>query len=100
MVKNNYNPVDYVGGRVEVAWNRADWNLLVAGIYQSRIPRAFSTSLHSYDYVPIGTLVDHVRAQLQQGQLLEHRLDDRRQDRRFQGALYRRLHEPAYLVAG
>ncbi|WP_232280904.1 TonB-dependent receptor [Novosphingobium nitrogenifigens] len=58
MVKNNYNPVDYVGGRVEVAWNIApDWNLLVAESYQSLDAEGtFSTQSYSYDYVPIGTL--------------------------------------------
>jgi outer membrane receptor protein involved in Fe transport len=34
-VKNNYNPVDYTGGRIEALWDIVpDWNLLVAESYQ------------------------------------------------------------------
>jgi iron complex outermembrane recepter protein len=36
LVKNNYNPIDYVGGRVEVLWDVApDWNVLVSESYQN-----------------------------------------------------------------
>jgi len=34
-VKNNYNPVDYTGGRIEALWDIApDWNLLLTESYQ------------------------------------------------------------------
>ena len=34
-VKNDYNPIDYLGGRVEALWQMApDWNLLVTQSYQ------------------------------------------------------------------
>jgi len=55
LVKNNSNPVDYVGGRVELAWNVApDWNLLLTESYQ-RLDTAgsFATQSYSYDYVPL-----------------------------------------------
>ena len=35
LAKNNYNPIDYVGGRVEALWDiTPDWNLLVSESYQ------------------------------------------------------------------
>ena len=55
MVKKNSNPVDYIGGRLELAWNIApDWNLLLAETYQ-RIDSqgSFSKQDYSYDYQPI-----------------------------------------------
>ena len=36
LAKQNYNPVDYIGGRVEALWDiDPDWNLLVAESYQN-----------------------------------------------------------------
>jgi len=35
LVKNNYNPIDYTGGRIEALWDIApDWSLLVTESYQ------------------------------------------------------------------
>ena len=58
MVKNNFNPVDYVGGRLEIAANIApDWDLLVTESYQ-RLDTSgtFSTQSYSYDYQPIAAM--------------------------------------------
>ncbi len=55
LVKNNFNPVDYIGGRVEALWNIApDWNLLVTESYQTlNTEGTFSTQSYSYDYAPL-----------------------------------------------
>ncbi|KUR80569.1 TonB-dependent receptor [Novosphingobium sp. FSW06-99] len=57
-VKNNANPADYVGGRIELAANIApDWNLLVTESYQSLdTSGSFSTQSYSYDYQPIPSM--------------------------------------------
>ncbi len=58
MVKKNANPVNYIGGRLELAWNIApDWNLLLAESYQ-RIDSqgSFTTQDYSYDYQPIAKM--------------------------------------------
>jgi iron complex outermembrane recepter protein len=55
MVQKNANPLDYVGGRVEVAWAIApDWDALVTESYQELTARgSFATQSYSYDYQPI-----------------------------------------------
>jgi outer membrane receptor protein involved in Fe transport len=45
IAKNNFNPVDYTGGRVEALWDIApDWNLLVTESYQNLDARGSSSS--------------------------------------------------------
>jgi iron complex outermembrane recepter protein len=58
MVKNNANPLDYVGGRVELAWAVApDWNVLLTESYQSISAQgSFATQAYSYDYQPIAPM--------------------------------------------
>jgi len=55
MVKNASNPVDYIGGRVELAWAVApDWDVLLTESYQSLDAEgSFATQAYSYDYQPI-----------------------------------------------
>ena len=55
LVKKNSNPVDYIGGRVELAWNIApDWNFLVTESYQKLdTSGSFATQAYSYDYAPL-----------------------------------------------
>jgi outer membrane receptor protein involved in Fe transport len=57
-VKNNFNPVDYIGGRIELAANIApDWNLLVTESYQTlNTSGTFATQSYSYDYAPLNGL--------------------------------------------
>jgi len=57
-VKNNSNPVDYVGGRIEVAAKIApDWDLLVTESYQKLdTSGTFQTQSYSYDYQPLSGL--------------------------------------------
>jgi len=58
LVQKNSNPVDYIGGRIEVAANLApDWNLLVTESYQTlNTSGTFATQSYSYDYVPLSGL--------------------------------------------
>ena len=58
LVKKNSNPVDYVGGRVELLWQMApDWNLLLAESYQRiNSSGSFAAQDYSYDYQPIPKL--------------------------------------------
>ena len=55
MVQKNANPLDYVGGRVELAWAVApDWDVLLTESYQTQNARgSFATQSYSYDYQPI-----------------------------------------------
>ena len=55
MVQKNANPLDYVGGRVELAWAVApDWDVLLTESFQSQNAKgSFSTQSYSYDYAPI-----------------------------------------------
>jgi outer membrane receptor protein involved in Fe transport len=54
-IASNFNPVDYVGGRIEVAANIApDWDILVTESYQSLDTKGtFATQSYSYDFVPL-----------------------------------------------
>ena len=49
------NPVDYVGGRVELGWKVApDWDVLLTESYQSLDTKGtFATQTYSYDYAPL-----------------------------------------------
>ena len=55
LVEDNFNPVDYSGGRVSLDWKIApDWDLLVAESYQSLNTKGtFATQSYSYDYAPL-----------------------------------------------
>jgi outer membrane receptor protein involved in Fe transport len=58
MVKNNYNPIDYTGGRVEALWDIVpDWSLLVTESYQ-RVDAegTFATYPTGSDFQPLGKL--------------------------------------------
>jgi outer membrane receptor protein involved in Fe transport len=54
-VENNFNPVDYTGGRVSVDWQFApDWDVLVTQSYQKLETKGtFATQTYSYDYAPL-----------------------------------------------
>ncbi len=58
LVQKNSNPVDYVGGRIELGWKIApDWNLLVTESYQRLdTSGSFATQSYSYDYAPLSGL--------------------------------------------
>ncbi|WP_353230127.1 TonB-dependent receptor [Novosphingobium sp.] len=58
MVKKSANPVDYIGGRVELGWNIApDWNLLLTESYQKiDASGSFASQDYSYDSKPLGKL--------------------------------------------
>jgi iron complex outermembrane recepter protein len=55
LVEDNFNPVDYSGGRVSLGWKIApDWDLLVSESYQSlKTKGTFATQSYSYDYAPL-----------------------------------------------
>jgi len=55
LVEDNFNPVDYVGGRVAVDWKIApDWDLLVTQSYQKLESRgSFAVQTYDYDYKPL-----------------------------------------------
>ena len=57
-VKKNYNPIDYVGGRVEVLWDIVpDWNLLVTESYQRmEADGTFSTLPYGSNFQKLGDL--------------------------------------------
>ena len=54
-VQKNSNPVDYVGGRIELGWKVApDWDLLLTESYQKLDTKGtFATQTYSYDYAPL-----------------------------------------------
>ena len=54
-VQKNFNPVDYVGGRVELGWKVApDWDLLLTESYQKLDTKGtFATQTYSDDYQPL-----------------------------------------------
>jgi iron complex outermembrane recepter protein len=55
LVEDNFNPVDYAGGRVSLDWKIApDWDLLVSQSYQSlKTKGTFATQTYTYDYAPL-----------------------------------------------
>jgi len=55
LVEDNFNPVDYAGGRVALAWQVApDWDLLVSQAYQSLNTKGtFAAQTYSFDYAPL-----------------------------------------------
>ncbi|MFM8542785.1 MAG: TonB-dependent receptor [Chakrabartia sp.] len=55
LVKDNFNPVDYTGGRVSVAWQvTPDWDLLVTQAYQKlESEGTFAVQGYTYDYAPL-----------------------------------------------
>ena len=55
MVEDNFNPVDYTGGRIALAWQvTPDWDLLVTQAYQKLESKGtFSTQSYTYDYAPL-----------------------------------------------
>ena len=55
LVEKHANPVDYVGGRIELGWKVApDWDILLTESYQKLDTKGtFATQTYSYDYVPL-----------------------------------------------
>ena len=55
LVEDNFNPVDYAGGRVSLAWQVApDWDLLVTQSYQKLQSKGtFAVQTYTYDYAPL-----------------------------------------------
>jgi iron complex outermembrane recepter protein len=55
LVEDNFNPVDYTGGRVALGWKIApDWDLLVSESYQNlQAKGTFATQTYSFDYAPL-----------------------------------------------
>ncbi len=55
LVEDNFNPVDYTGGRISADWKIApDWDLLVSQSYQSlKSKGTFATQTYTYDYAPL-----------------------------------------------
>jgi len=55
MVEDNFNPVDYTGGRISADWKFApDWDLLVTQSYQKLETKGtFAVQSYSYDYAPL-----------------------------------------------
>jgi hypothetical protein len=55
LVKDNFNPVDYTGGRVALSWQVApDWDLLVSQAYQRLDTEGtFAVQTYDYDYKPL-----------------------------------------------
>ncbi|MDE1914799.1 MAG: TonB-dependent receptor [Sphingomonadales bacterium] len=58
LARNDFNPVEYAGGRVEALWDIApDWNLLVAESYQNLEARGSSASYPTgSDFQQLGAL--------------------------------------------
>ena len=54
-VEDNFNPVDYTGGRVSVDWEFApDWDLLLTQAYQKLESKGtFAVQTYSHDYAPL-----------------------------------------------
>ena len=55
LVEDNFNPVDYTGGRVSLGWQiTPDWDLLVSESYQKLNTKGtFATQTYTYDYAPL-----------------------------------------------
>ncbi len=55
LVEDNFNPVDYTGGRLALAWQVApDWDLLVTQSYQKLESKGtFAVQTYTYDYAPL-----------------------------------------------
>lgn len=55
LVEDNFNPVDYAGGRLALAWQVApDWDLLVTQSYQKLESKGtFAVQTYTYDYAPL-----------------------------------------------
>ena len=55
LVEDNFNPVDYTGGRVSLGWKIApDWDLLVTEAYQKLESKGtFAVQSYDYDYKPL-----------------------------------------------
>jgi outer membrane receptor protein involved in Fe transport len=55
LVKDDFNPVDYTGGRVALSWQVApDWDLLVSQAYQRLDTEGtFAVQTYDYDYKPL-----------------------------------------------
>jgi iron complex outermembrane receptor protein len=55
LVEDNFNPVDYTGGRVSIDWKFApDWDLLVSQSYQKLESKGtFAVQGYTYDYAPL-----------------------------------------------
>jgi iron complex outermembrane recepter protein len=55
LVEDNFNPVDYAGGRVSLAWQVApDWDVLVSQAYQSLNTKGtFAVQTYTFDYAPL-----------------------------------------------
>ena len=58
LAKKDFNPVDYIGGRVSIKWQATpDWDLLVSQSYQKLDAEGtFNTQSYSDDFVPLGQL--------------------------------------------
>jgi iron complex outermembrane recepter protein len=54
-VEDNFNPVDYTGGRVSLGWQVApDWDVLVSQSYQDLNAKgSFANQTYSFDYAPL-----------------------------------------------
>lgn len=55
LVEDNFNPVDYTGARVALAWEISpDWDVLVTQAYQKLESRGtFAVQTYTYDYAPL-----------------------------------------------
>jgi len=55
LVEDNFNPVDYTGGRVALSWQvTPDWELLVSQAYQKLESKGtFAVQSYTYDYAPL-----------------------------------------------
>jgi iron complex outermembrane receptor protein len=55
LVEDNFNPVDYAGGRVALKWEiTPDWDILVSQAYQSLNTKGtFAAQTYTYDYAPL-----------------------------------------------
>lgn len=55
LVEDNFNPVDYTGGRLALAWQiNPDWDLLVTQAYQKLESKGtFAVQTYTYDYAPL-----------------------------------------------
>lgn len=55
LVEDNFNPVDYAGGRIALKWEVApDWDILVSQAYQSLNTKGtFAVQTYTYDYAPL-----------------------------------------------
>lgn len=55
LVEDNFNPVDYTGGRVSLNWEiTPDWDVLVSQSYQKLETKGtFAVQTYTYDYAPL-----------------------------------------------